>query len=425
MDILVSPTPLSGSLHVPASKSLSHRILIAAGLSNDESQLQGLLESDDIQATKAALRALGVSINNDVIRGGFPKRIEDHINAGASGSTLRFLIPIAMLQDQPLIFEGKDRLPKRSLSIYEDLFLSKGYRYERLSDDHLPVRVQGPLRAGMYKLRGDVSSQFISGLLFALPLLESDSILEIEGPFESKEYVNLTVDVLAQFGITIEQDNQTFHIPGSQKYLANHTTVEGDFSSAAFFLVAGVIGQAPITLHNLNTHSKQGDKEILTILQAMNAKITISDHAITVVPSSPTAHTIDLKDIPDLGPILMVLAALSEGETTFTNIERLRFKESDRVKAMEKTLLKLGANVHVTKKQMLIEGQARFTGNQTFETFDDHRIAMALMIASIKCDNPITIKNVNVINKSYPTFLETFKKLGGKITFTKEGITHE
>jgi 3-phosphoshikimate 1-carboxyvinyltransferase len=289
MHILVTPTPLKGDVFIISSKSLSHRYIIAAALSKGVSYIQNVMESDDLYATKKALESLNASFNNDIIEGQALRVINPNIECMASGSTVRFLIPIAMLLDEKIRFHGKDHLPKRPLDIYEHLFKSKGLHYERLSLDHLPIEVKGPLQGGIYELRGDVSSQFVSGLLFALPLCNKDSEIKIIGELESKPYVMLTVRVLEQFGINIHTTDHGFIIPGNQAYQPTSARVEGDFSQAAFFIIAGLIGHQ-IQIHGLNPKSLQGDAKIIDIITSMNGKIGYIDNVLEVKPSFNNKH---------------------------------------------------------------------------------------------------------------------------------------
>lgn len=415
MKLSIEPSQLKGSLNIIASKSLSHRYLIAAALSNEPSILTNLMESDDITATKNALSTFGLVSEHNTFHGPLNIYNPVEIDAFASGSTLRFLIPIALLFDQEVIFKGKDRLPKRSLEVYEKLFKPKGLIYERLSEDHLPLKVRGPLQAGHYKVRGDISSQFITGLLFALSTHSEASSIEIMPPFESKPYVDLTVLTLRDFGIKIIENDLSYTIPENQKFKGVKKSIEGDYSQAAFFMVAGLIGTSPITIKGLSKTSLQGDKAILDIMHHMGGSYKFIDDELTVFPSKTTATTISLKNIPDLGPILMILAGLSQGTTIFKDISRLRIKESDRILAMEQTLKKLGVPYKTFKDSMHVSGVKQFKVKGPFDSFHDHRIVMSLMIASLRANQTIHIFNAEAINKSYPSFIDEMEKLGAKI----------
>lgn len=416
MKVTINPKPLSGTVSVVSSKSLSHRYLIAAALANGTSVIDNVLVSEDIDATRKALESFGVQFSGNQVIGG--KWVYDHqeIDCHESGSTLRFMIPLALLQNERVTFIGKGRLPERTLDVYFNLMDHKQLHYQRLGEHNLPLEVQGPLRGGYYFLRGDISSQFITGFLFALPLLNKDSVIEVLTPLESKGYVNLTLDVLKHFGIHILEADQFYYIRGGQSYQPQNITVEADYSQAAFWMVAATIGKK-INLLNLNPISKQGDAKILDIIKAMEGQIEYDemDKAYKVTPSQTYGVTIDLSQIPDLGPILMVLAALSERETTFLNASRLRIKESDRLDAMVQTLTKFGVNVSVIEDTVTITGQKTLKGNQTFDAFNDHRIAMAIAIAAIRADGPVTILQAESVNKSYPDFFKVYQSLGGDI----------
>jgi len=416
MNITITPKPLTGSVDVISSKSLSHRYVIAAGLSQGNSIIKNVLDSDDLVATKNALTNLGVSFFNDEIRGSDLHLKQHEFDCFESGSTLRFMIPIALLQKEKVIFKGRGKLPERPLDIYIQMFNDKHIDYRFLSDKNLPIEIKGPLKSGYYQLKGDVSSQFFTGLLFALPLLRRDSVIEHVTPLESIGYIHLTLDVLEKFGVHVTYQHPYFYIKGNQSYQSITHTVEGDFSQAAFWMVAATIGDK-IKLKNLNPLSKQGDKAIMDIIKDMGGSIKYfkQTEAFNVSHSETKGKTIDLSQIPDLGPILMVLAALSEGTTTFKHVNRLKMKESDRLDAMYQTLKKFGVEMRIEHDEAIITGQKVLKGNQTFDSFGDHRIAMAIAIAAIRANGKVTIKNAEVVKKSYPTFYEVYESLGGII----------
>ncbi|WP_162163914.1 3-phosphoshikimate 1-carboxyvinyltransferase [Acholeplasma hippikon] len=407
----IIPSKLNGKISIVSSKSLSHRYVIAAALAEGESIISNILDSDDLVATKEALIGLGATIDGEKIIGTKIKRINKVIDANESGSTLRFLIPIAMLQDEVIEFKGKGKLPTRPLNVYKDMFHHKYYFVQRTKNE-LPLEVKGPLQSGVYMLHGNISSQFITGLLYALPLVNGDSKIIVTTELESKGYVDLTLDVLKQFGIEIEYKQNVFYIKGNQKYLPLKTSVEGDYSGAAFFIVAGLISNGLI-LNGLREESLQGDKEIINFAKQMGGKLNFVDGKLVVEKSDTKGITIDIGQTPDLGPILMVLGSLSEGVTTITNASRLRIKESDRLDAMVKNLTKLGVKIEVDGDTAKIYGQKELKGGVTVETFGDHRIAMSMAVAALRCDSPITLDDEKVVSKSYPTFFEEFVRLGG------------
>ncbi|WP_035358064.1 3-phosphoshikimate 1-carboxyvinyltransferase [Acholeplasma equifetale] len=415
--IKITPKDIEGSIEIVSSKSLSHRYVIAASLALGKSKIENILDSDDLVATKNALEALGAKIDESIIQGSKIKKVHDIIDAHESGSTLRFLIPIAMLQDEPIQFIGKGKLPERPLNVYQDLF-ENTYHYKYLSNKELPLEVKGPLKSGVYKLPGNVSSQFITGLLYALPLVQGDSKIILTTPLESRGYVDLTLQVLRQFGIKIEELENGFSIKGSQTYQPGNYYVEGDYSGAAFFVAAGLIGK-PLLLKGLNPDSLQGDKTIIDIAKQMGGKLEFTNEGLMVYPSNLKGVEIDLSQIPDLGPILMVLACYAEGKTLIKNAERLRIKESDRLEAMVENLTKMGAKMTVINDSVLIEGKCFLNGDVTLKTFGDHRIAMASAIAGMHAKNPIYLDDEKVVSKSYPTFFKEYVRLGGLVEWIK------
>lgn len=416
MKITITPHPLTGTIQVISSKSLSHRYVIASGLAKGKSIIKNVLNSDDLDATKRILMHLGTRFEGESIIGSKLKLTHQTLDCHESGSTLRFMIPIVMLQHEVALFTGQNRLKERPLDVYFDLFDFKKNYYRKPESGYLPLEVKGPLKAGHYPIPGNVSSQFITGLLYALPLLQEDSIIELTTPLESKGYVDLTLDVLHAFGIHILSTPPYYYIKGGQQYRPIQTSVEGDYSQAAFWMIAGTIGKS-VTLTGLNPISKQGDMRIADILKEMGGNVLFdheSRHYI-VEPAQTYGLRISLSQIPDLGPILMVLASLSKGTTVFEGCERLRIKESDRLQAMVDNLTKLGVDISVNQDTATIIGSDHFKGNQEVDAYNDHRIAMAMAIAAIRADGPITITGAQSVSKSYPDFFKDYQKLGGII----------
>lgn len=415
MNITITPHPLSGHVSVISSKSLSHRYVIAAGLAEGISHIENILQSDDLDATKSALTHMGVRFQNDDIHGTPLHYDGTTIDCLESGSTLRMLIPVFMMQDQPVQFIGRGRLPLRPLDVYEEAFQDHHVLFKRLTEHTLPLIVQGPLQGGRFDLRGDVSSQFISGLLFALPLAQKDSIITLSTPLASKGYVDLTLDVLQQAKIQVISHQDRLVIKGRQTYQPMNIRVEGDFSQAAFWMVAGLLGET-VTLSELRPISKQGDRAIVDLLTRMGGHVVYEKRSETYVssPSKTKGIAIDLTDIPDLGPILMVLAAASEGISHFKGCQRLKSKESDRLLAMHHVLTKLGILMTIEDDEVWIEGRSSFKGHVVVDGASDHRIVMAAAIAAIKADGPVTITHADAIQKSYPTFFEVYQFLGGQ-----------
>lgn len=416
MKLTINPTFLSGDVNVISSKSYSHRYVIAASLAHGKSVLENILESDDLEATIEGLKNLGAHIEGSTIKGNYPKCMRPSIFCKESGSTLRFLIPLALLTNKEMTFYGEGRLSKRPLHVYEELFNEKHIFYKKPTKENLPFIVKGPLVPGDYLIKGNVSSQFVSGLLFALPLLKDDSNIILIPPIESFDYILMTIDVLQQFGIKITFDHQTIHIFGNQTYKPCEVSVEADYSQAAFWMVAAIIGRK-ITFSNLNPNSKQGDKKIIDVIKEMGGLIDFDSiqKSYQVFPSQTKGIPVDLSQIPDLGPILMILAGLSEGVTTFSGIERLKIKESNRIEAMIDVLTKFGVKTIEEEDTVKVFGQKQFRGNQVFSSYQDHRIAMAIAIGAIRAHGKVIIEDYEVVKKSYPDFFKVYENLGGVV----------
>ncbi|NYB74574.1 3-phosphoshikimate 1-carboxyvinyltransferase [Sedimentibacter hydroxybenzoicus DSM 7310] len=390
MDILIKPTKLKGKLNIPPSKSLSHRAVICASLcKGGESIIKNLILSEDIKATVEGMkRLIDKHIHNLVI------------DCKESGSTLRFLIPISIVLNNQCRFKGSPRLFERPLDIYFDIFNEQNITYKTSKD--VPLYVKGNLKAGTYKISGKISSQFISGLFFALPLLSGDSNIIISDSLESRSYVNMTIDVMEKFGVIIKQMNANeFYIRGNQNYISSSYTIEADYSQASFFLAANELGNN-IDCLGLNDTSLQGDKEIVDIIKRYK--------------SAEREIVIDASQIPDLVPIISVLASLKNGLTTkIINAGRLRIKESDRLKAISTEMKKIGADINETEDGLIINGVEKLSGGTKVSSWNDHRIAMSLAIAATNCEKEIILENCQAVNKSYPTFWDDYKYLGGEI----------
>ena len=416
-DMSIMPSTLTGNVCVPSSKSVCHRAVICAGLAEGTSRISGILLSDDIIATIHAMETLGAIIvqqeDSLIITGTNCTKPVDHMIAcNESGSTLRFLIPLS-LNGQTMTFEDKGKLVDHPLHDYFNILDEQQVPYQT-ADGHLPLSVTGVLKPGKFHLRGDVSSQFVSGLLFALPRLAADSSIIITTEVESKGYIDLTLAMLARFGIQIiNQNYQEFIVPGNQKYKNTDYHVEGDYSQVAFWLTAGTLGSS-IRCTGLNATSLQGDKVIVDLIKEMGGKLTQADSVIECSPAITKGIVIDAAQCPDLVPILTVLAAVSDGTTQIIHAGRLRIKECDRLKAITEELNKLGADVEEHEDSLTIHGRPFLTGG-VVDSWHDHRIAMALAIASIACQTPVTIKHSECVSKSYPAFWRDFEMLGGKI----------
>ena len=413
-DVKILPSFLKGAIKIPPSKSLCHRAIIAAALSQGQSIINNVVLSEDILATINGVRAFGalVTVLQDklIIEGGkLGAENSCIIDCNESGSTLRFLMPLGLLTNSSISYVGKGNLGDRPLGPYIEIFREQGILY---SDCKLPITIHGILKPGIFRLKGNVSSQFITGLMFALPLLEEDSTIILTEPLESKGYIDLTIKVLKNFGVSISNHNyKSFSIKGKQEYIKTDYTVEGDYSQAAFWLAAGALG-ADITCLGLKLHSKQSDKSMLDILRNAGVILESTDTHVKVLPSRLKAFEVDVSECPDLMPILTVLAALSEGESKITGAARLRLKECDRLKAIMTELNKLGAQIVEEQDSLSIKGLKYLQGGDV-ESWGDHRIAMALAIAATKCIEPVIIHNSDAVHKSYPNFFDDYKLLGG------------
>ncbi len=393
-----------GRITAPPSKSMAHRCLICGGLSRGRSIIKGLEYSEDIKATLSCLEALGAEISvdgNNVIIGGIDikKGIKSpFLNCNESGSTLRFLIPVSLLFDKEIVFRGSERLFKRSLEVYEKLCCEQNIPFVQKGSS---LALKGRLKSGKYSVRGDVSSQFISGLMFALPLLESDSIIDITGGLESGSYLGLTVKALADFGVRISRnDEKTVYIKGSQTYKKREVTIEGDYSNAAFFDAFNLLG-GNVAVKGLRDESAQGDKVYKDIYPLL-------------LKGCPT---VDISDCPDLGPVLMALASALNG-AVFTGTHRLKIKESDRGEAMKAELQKFGCKVDIEDNKITVHKSPMNKPQIPLEGHNDHRIVMALsLLLSVTGGE---IYGAEAVSKSLPDYFERITDLGIKVSIIDE-----
>lgn len=415
MGVIIRRSEVHGTIAAPASKSYTHRAIICAALAEGSSRIRNALLSADTEATMRACRALGANVSGEKelkINGTeqlvAPKK---PINCGESASTMRFFIPIAALAKGTTVLTGEAGLLKRPMQPIADALNQLGVECASASG-FPPVTVHGGgIRAGKARIRGDVSSQFISGLLFAAPRAEGSVTVEVTTELESRNYVDITLDVLGKFGIVVSASARRFAI-SPQHYKPCDYTVEGDFSSAAFMLAAGALhGSAKVT--GLNPASRQGDAEIIGILKKMGCSISRSGGAFTAEASALRGVRIDASNIPDLVPILAVLGCFAAGKTTIFNAQRLRIKESDRLAAMCAALRRMGAKISETKDGLVIEksalhGASIGTG--------DHRIAMACAVAALGAEGSTTIENAECVSKSYPDFFNDLEALGASVS---------
>ena len=386
------PNKLKGTFIVPSSKAYAHRAIIAASLSYGKSVISNIDLSDDIIATINGMRALGASITSlapkKYIITGFDHLRKTKINCNESSTTLRFLMPISLLEEKPMKFVGEKALIEMPLWPYFKLFRQKEISYD---NEILPITISGLLKPGKYELDGDISAQFLSGLLFSLPLLKGDSTIEVPD-LVSKGYVDLTVDVLERFGIIIKRKGDIFYIKGNQKYKSCNFEIEGDCSSVKIWHAANILG-SNIKIEGINKNSLQPDCDFDGIIDG---------------------DVIDISNFPNLAPVLTTVFALREGETKITSVKNLAYKELNTLLSIVSELNKIGANIIVADNELTIYGVNEFTGG-TVTSWGDYRIAMCLAIASTRCTKPLEIEGIESVRKKYPDFVEDFIKLGGKV----------
>ncbi|MCM1578119.1 MAG: 3-phosphoshikimate 1-carboxyvinyltransferase [Ruminococcus sp.] len=406
MDIKVYPGKLSGSIDAPSSKSYSHRSIIAAALAEGTSEISGVTPSEDIEVTSNAMRLLGTDIkaDGDIYKVSGGKRTVSgerlDIDCGESGSTLRFIIPVAAALGANATFHGRAKLPSRPITPYVREFEKKGVTFEPKSG--LPITLSGRLSGGEYKLEGDISSQFITGLLLALPLCGGDSAIKLTSPLQSKPYADMTVSTLKKFGVDIFETEfeglPLYLVKGGQRYKPCDMKVEGDYSQAAFFFAANALG-SDVKIGNLAPDSVQGDREIIGIIKGMG--------------EDRKPFTADVSDIPDLVPILAVLGCFGKGTSRLTNAARLKLKESDRLEMTAENLNAIGGRVKAGADFLEIEPIDGFKGG-VVKSHNDHRLVMSAAIGALRSESPVIIEGAEAVNKSYPRFFEDFRSLGGR-----------
>ncbi len=402
MNLEITPRSLEGDIIIPPSKSISHRALICAALSKGESEITDLLGCEDIDATCSALEALGAEFRTEngvtYVKGIENPPAKAEIDCRESGSTLRFLIPVAAALGVEAIFTGCGKLPTRPITPYLDEFRKHGVEF---ISETMPYHIKGKLTSGVFSVPGDISSQFITGLLFALPLIEGSSTIVLTSPLQSKPYADITIQCMKTFGIETLEFNGNYSVKGIQKYNPTKYKIEGDCSQAAFFAVANQIG-SKLNLIGVNPNSVQGDRAVFDIIENM---IKIGENY--------SGFDVDASDIPDLVPILTVLATFADGVSRIRGCKRLRIKESDRLESISTVLNSLGAKVEIVDDELEITGVTELSGGMC-SSFNDHRIAMSLAIASQRCTDKLIITDAECVAKSYPTFFEDFRSLGGE-----------
>ncbi len=409
---------LRGTVQIPPSKSAAHRAMLCAALAEGRSVLSPIELSNDMRATINAVTALGAradladgTLTIDGIGGRFGNADREpvEVNCIESGSTLRFIIPIACAAGINGKFVGEGTLVSRPIGLYKELLPQAGVTCE--TEGGLPFVCRGKLRAGTYEMPGDISSQFITGMLIALTLCEGDSRITLTTPLQSAAYVDMTVRCMADFGVQVQRMADGWRIPGGQRYEARDYTVEGDWSHAGFFLAAGALG-SELTLRGLRMDSVQGDKAAVELFRGFGAEIDVSGNEITVRKGTLHAQHINAEQIPDLVPCLSICAALCEGTTVIDHAERLRIKESDRLTSTAAMIRALGGKVEILPDGLKIEGVKHFTGG-VVDGFRDHRIIMSAAVGALCAQGEVTVTTPYSVNKSYPSFFDVYNSLGG------------
>ena len=410
---IIKADKLVGELSPPPSKSVLHRYIIASSLAKGISKIENISFSEDIIATIEAMKKLGAKIeqkDNYLLIDGSDtfKNLNENIeiDCNESGSTLRFLFPLSIVEENKVLFKGRGKLFKRPMTPYFENFEKYKIKHSYINENE--ILLEGKLKAGIYEIDGNISSQFITGLLFSLPLLEGESKIIINGKLESSNYIDISLDCLSKFGIKIINNSyQEFIIEGNQSYRVGNYRTEADYSQAAFFLVANAIG-SKIKINDLSENSLQGDKKIIDFISEIDKW------------SSKDTLILDGSETPDIIPILSLKAAVSGKKIEIVNIERLRIKESDRLKATVEELSKLNFDLIEKKDSILINSREDLKANKnekivSLSAHSDHRIAMMIAIATTCYDGEILLDNLDCVKKSYPNFWEVFLSLGGKI----------
>lgn len=399
MKVTIAPSRANGTVLAPPSKSMAHRMLMGAGLAEGTSVVENIDLSEDIKATLGMLNALGgqykIEGHKVIMQGVGGKKLQTNqkLNSNESGSTLRFFIPLLLSGGEKAEFTGAKRLFERPLGIYEEICKEQEILFEK-SDTGL--KVEGQLKASHFKVQGNISSQFITGLLFALPLLKEDSVLEVLPPVESGAYIDMTLEALQTFGIKVRQEGNTFFIAGNQSYQSKDVTVEGDYSNAAFLDAFNLIG-GNVIVQGLREDTLQGDRIYKTYYEVLKA-----EHPV-----------IDLAECPDLGPILMGMAAAGHG-ARFTGTRRLRIKESDRGTVMAEELAKFGIQVDVMENEIVVHKGTLVRPNELLNSHNDHRIAMTM--ATLCSVTGGTIAGAESVRKSFPNYYDAIECLGIQLT---------
>jgi 3-phosphoshikimate 1-carboxyvinyltransferase len=417
---------LEGAVRAPPSKAHTHRTVIAASLSNGRSVIINPLRCRDTEATIKACSILGANIKwcekgYSLVVDGFskPEAPNNIINCRGSGSTIRFLTSVCALADGVSILTGDNSLRKRPMQPLLEALNQLGARCFSARDDGKPpiIVLGGGIKGGETSLAGDISSQFISSLLFAVPMAQEETVISVVTPLESKSYVEMTLDILKRHNIKVEYSRSydRFNVPCSQEFKPAKHFIEGDYSSAAFLLAAASIISSKVTVTGLRKQTIQGDKAIVNVLKEMGVSISLNEKGVEVLGSENIdSIDVDLRDSPDLVPVCAVLACFAEGKSIIRGVRRLRFKESDRLSALASELGRMGAKISVNQDLMIIEGSAKLHGTHVY-SHRDHRIAMACAVAALRAEGKTVIHGIECVKKSYPNFVDDLKLLGGRL----------
>lgn len=418
MNIRIRPATLQGTVRAVSSKSHIHRLLIGAALADGPTEIDVNIWSQDMEATARCLTALGAKMawisrhrfRVEPLAGPLAPAIK--LDCGESGSTLRFMLPIsAALNNGQIEFTGSGKLPRRPLAALREQMMEHSVKFD---SEVLPFTVKDRLCGGFFTMPGNISSQFITGLLLAAPLLAEDTRIFLTTPLESRSYVEMTIDALSHFNIEVAERPGSYTVIAGQPFRSpGSITSEGDWSNAAFWLSAGALGEE-ITCEGLQHDSSQGDKIITTLLKRFGADVRTDSNSASAKANELRPLVIDAADIPDLVPVLAVLAAACQGTTTIGHAARLRLKESDRLSAMAENLVRLGGVVEELPDGLAIHGRGHLHG-ATVKSYGDHRIVMAMVIASLLCKEDIIIEGAEAVEKSYPRFFKDLKLLGGQV----------
>lgn len=418
MKITIKKSEIEGRLRAPPSKSYTHRAVICAALANGKSKITNPLLCNDTEATIKVCKMLGAEVNmrEDLIVEGTEKlrAPDDVVDCRGSGTTLRFFTAISSLAPGMSVLTGNESLRKRTVGELLNALTQLGIKAISTRGNGLPpiVVFGDDVKGGNVKMRGDISSQFISALLFACPKALKKTTIELTTGLQSKPYVEITIEVLKEFGIKISasDDFREFVVPSQQSFKPLEYIIQGDFSSAAFMLAAGALA-GKVNISNLELSSKQGDKRIVHTLKDMGAYVKEKENSITVEKEDLMAITIDVLHTPDLAPICAVLATQAKGITRIISADRLRLKESNRLASITNELKKMGANITETKDGLIIKGPTSLKGAK-IDPHNDHRIAMACAVAGLVASGRTVIENAECISKSYPTFVDDMKNIG-------------